>query len=150
MTNFKEDIETIIAHYQEVLKEAVAQAGDVRAVDHTRTKIRHEPGHVMLWTAPTNADDEAAQIERTVHNMATLTRARNIARWMVQKYGEGSDGLRKARRQAALEEVGRSPVEVALLYGYSNSHKVRELRVRHGRNAEDGTVSRKPITSREA
>lgn len=138
-----------MAHYNRVQTEAVGEASDVKALDYTRPKIKREHGHVMLWQAGGVATDELEQIERTVANMALLTRARNVERRMIERYGEGTDALRKARRKAALEEVGRSPVEVALLYGYSNSHKVRELRVRHGRNAEDGTVKPKPITNRE-
>lgn len=148
--NFREDVEAILAHYRELWREAVTESG-VKAKDLTAVTVPQKPSSRVLWTGPTTAQDALTQLEVTVHNVAMATRARDRQLELVRRYGEGTDELRKERRKAVLSEVGRTPAEVAALYGYPDSHKVRELRARHNLKPNDGLpreADERALTSR--
>lgn len=95
-----------------------------------------------LSVAPRDFGQEAEMIERLLERVARVCRKRRV-------YLETTEGARleapdmareigRETRHMVLAEVGRSPLEVAYLFNYSNESVVRKLRERHGRSGQTG------------
>lgn len=148
MMTFTESIKLIVKTYRELRQESAIRSSwpDGKVPDPNKPSS----------SAPPNYPSELRAMEESLARIAkAFAQRRQFLSYLEEYYAIYGDDApspdppmgHRERTEAVLSEVGRTPVEVAALYGYRYPVSVERLRRKHRRDPKTGELTDRPLTA---